>query len=99
MSKTLPGGLPKDQMESRWASILEPLLSRPQNHSTILKNVALSAGVNVINHKLGRRLEGWKTSRVRAAATLYDQQDDNMTPHLTLVLVASADVVADIEVF
>lgn len=95
----LPQGLPQVQMENRWATMLEPVINRPQNNSNILKNVSLVSGVNVINHKLGRNLEGWKTSRVRAAATFYDQQDANPTPELTLILVSSADAIIDLEVF
>jgi hypothetical protein len=83
----------------RWASILNPFLSNPANNSLILENVSLAAGANVVNHKLGRKLSGWKTTRVRASATIYDTQDSNQTPQLTLQLVSSADVVVDLEVF
>jgi hypothetical protein len=97
--RKLPGNLPKDQMESVWASQIEPVIGRAQNNSNILQNVALAAGTNVINHKLGRKLQGWKPTRLRSSAIVYDQQDSNPTPQLTLILVSSADVIADIEVF
>jgi hypothetical protein len=86
-------------MQNRWASIIEPIISKPQANSLILKNVALTAGTNVINHRLGRSLQGWNPTRVRAAATIYDNQDANQTPQLTLVLISSVDVIVDLLVF
>lgn len=96
---SLPQGLNLAQTTNTWASALDPLLSRPANNSIILKNVSLVAGTNVVNHLLGRNLQGWNPTRIRASATIYDTQDTNQTPQLTLVLVASAPVVCDIEVF
>lgn len=95
----LPQQLPQIQMESAWASAIEPFLNNPANNSLILSNISLVAGSNTINHRLGRRLVGWKTTRVRSNVTLFDTQDSNQTPQLTLVLVASAPAVVDIEVF
>lgn len=95
----LPKRIDLDMMQTTWASELEPMLARPANNSIILKNVELTTGTNVINHRLGKKLSGWNPTRLRSAATLHDLQDSNQTPALTLVLVASADVIADIEVF
>lgn len=86
-------------MQNSWASILDPIITNPANLSIILKNVSLASGDNVINHKLGRKLQGWKIVRQRASATLYDKQDANQSPQLTLALNASGAVVVDIEVF
>lgn len=85
------------KMQTKWKSILDPILAKPQ--SLILKNVALINGTTVINHLLGRKLQGWKPVRLRALASIYDTQDSNQTPDKTLVLVSNAAVVADIEVF
>lgn len=95
----LPQKLPWEMSSTPWASAIEPLLSNPANNSIILKNVVLVSGTNVINHRLGQKLSGWKTTRVRAAAMIYDTQDSNPTPALTLVLIASAPVTIDLEVF
>lgn len=95
----LPQKLSWDMASTPWASAIEPVISNPANNSIIIKNVALVSGSNVINHRLGSKLVGWKTTRVRAAATIYDTQDSNPTPTLTLVLVASAPVTIDLEVF
>lgn len=95
----LPQRLPLDQMQVNWATIIEPVISNPANNSLILPNISLAAGSNTVNHLLGRKLSGWKTTRVRASVTLYDTQDTNPTPQLTLVLVASAPAVIDLEVY
>lgn len=86
-----------NQLQTKWRSLLNPLLAQPQ--AQIIKNVALVNGTTVINHLLGRPLQGWKPVRVRASATIYDAQDSNQTPQVTLVLISSAAVVVDLEVF
>jgi len=96
---SLPQGLPLANMQTTWAQQINPLLSNPLNNGIILKNVPLVEGKNVINHKLGRTLQGWIMTRVRASATFYDAQDSNSSPQLTLVLYSSAAVTVDIGVF
>jgi hypothetical protein len=86
-------------MQTNWKSQLDPLLVAPLNQGQVLKSVTLKMGTNVINHLLARPLQGWFPTRVRANATLYDTQDANPYPSLTLMLVASADVVVDLYVF
>jgi len=88
------------QMQTTWATQLNPLIKNPANNSSILQSVSLSAGSNTINHKLGRKLQGWALVRQRGvAASVYDNQDSNQYPDLTLILVSSAPVVVDILVF
>lgn len=96
----LPQELAWPDADNRWASMIEPILNRVQNTSIVLENVALTTGTNVINHRLSRNLKGWKPTRIRGvSATFYDLQDANQTPELTLVLVSSANVTIDLEVF
>ena len=95
----LPQKLSLDMMQTAWAQQLNPIIANPTIDNLILKNISLVAGVNVINHKLSRTLQGWKPVRVRGPSIIYDQQDSNQNPQLTLVLVASAPVVIDLEVF
>lgn len=86
-------------MQTSWASQLNPLLFSPLAAPILLKNVSLVSGDNTINHLLGKSLIGWAVVRQRSAATLYDKQDVNSMPSLTLVLNASASVVVDLIVF
>lgn len=99
MNKALPQKLPWELADDRWSAILNPIVKNPVNSSSILKNVSLTTGTNVINHKLGQPLQGWSIVRQRAAGTVYDNQDSNQTPQLTLVLVSSAPMVIDLAVF
>jgi hypothetical protein len=96
---SLPRRLDWTLAQDRWASQLEPIIAAPSNNSSILKSVSLATGSNTISHGLGRQLQGWSIVRLRGSATIYDTQDSNPTPALTLVLVASAPVSVDIEVF
>lgn len=86
-------------LQTKWRSILNSFLGNPSLNSLILEKVALQSGSNVINHLLGRKLQGWRIVRIRASATIYDTQDSNNQPDLTLFLTSSANAVADIEVF
>lgn len=88
-------------MQNQWGSIINPILNNPLNNSNIIKSVSLLAASNpnVVNHKLGRNLQGWFLVRNRAQATVWDAQDANQTPGITLNLLTSADVTVDIAVF
>lgn len=100
---TLPKFQTTDQslslLQASWAALINPLLNRPQLNSIILPSVSLTTGSNTIAHRLGRVLQGWSVTRQRSAATIYDNQDANSTPDLTLILVSSANVVVNIECF
>lgn len=87
------------QLQTQWASQINPQLSNPALNSSILKQVRLISGTTVVNHLLGKALQGWRIVRKRAAADIYDNQDQNQTPDLTLILVSDAAVTVDLEVF
>lgn len=95
----LPQKQTLEQLQPKWASILNPIIKNPSNNANILQNINLVVGTNTINHLLGQKLQGWRISRQRALASIYDQQDNNQTPQLTLVLVADNPVTIDLEVF
>lgn len=103
MPRNLPqfqGGDPAFQlMQNAWASALQPIMQSPANYSLVLKGIALINGTTTINHLLGRKLQGWKVVRQRAAASIYDTQDSNQMPDKTLTLVSNAAVTVDLEVF
>lgn len=87
------------QMQNQWGSILDPVVAHPLLGGYILNGVTLQAGANPINHKLGKPLTGWYIVRLRGPASIYDTQDTNSTPAVTLDLVSSALVNCDIYVF
>lgn len=86
-------------LQTGWASQIDPVLQLPLNSGVLLKSVVLASGPNTINHTLGRKLQGWILTRVRSSATVYDTQDTNSQPTLTLQLTASAGVTVDLFVF
>lgn len=87
------------QMQNAWGQILNKVIYRPQNNSTILPDVALINGSTTIQHNLGYPLTGWSIVRINGAATVYDYQASNTTPSSTLVLVSNAAVTVTLEVF
>lgn len=95
----LPQRLNLPMTQVQWAQQLDPIIANPTINNLILKNISLVVGTNVINHLLGRNLQGWNPVRKRAAAEIYDMQDSNQTPNLTLILVSNAAVVVDLVVF
>ena len=100
MVGSLPQRLTLEQMQLRWASVLTPLLQSPLAAPTLLEKVSLLSGANTVPHLLNRKLRGWYVVRMRGNfAQLYDTQDDNAHPDVTLLLNASADVVVDLVVF
>lgn len=95
----LPQRLTLQDTQVKWAAIIDPIVANPANNSLILQNIALVTGANVINHNLGQPLQGWSIVRQRAAASIYDTQDTNQMPQLTLNLMSSAPVTVDLRVF
>lgn len=99
-SSILPQGLKLAAMQTTWASQLNPLIQNPVLQTNLLTSITLRSGTNVINHGLGRKLQGWYIVRMRnGAAATYDTQDSNPSPTLTLNLNSSANVVVDLVVF
>lgn len=83
-------------MQNSWAAQINPLLSQPLNNGLILKNISLINGTTVVNHLLGRNLQGWFLVDSDAAATIYRSAPKN---NLTLTLTSDAALLADIFVF
>jgi hypothetical protein len=96
----LPKKLNWDIAQDRWASIINPVLKNPATNPLLLQNVILNSGNNVVNHMLGQKLQGWYVVRMKNNfAQIYDTQDTNQTPALTLNLNSSTGVTVDLLVF
>ena len=54
----LPQRLTLPLMQTQWASQIDPVLTNELVQGQLLQNITLTAGANVINHKLGRKLAG-----------------------------------------
>lgn len=89
-----------NSLQNNISDSLNPMAAKVQNDSVILINQSLLAGKNnVINTTLGRKLIGYNVIRLRGNAVIWDTQDNNTSPNLTLWLSCSTNVVIDIEVF
>lgn len=86
-------------IQDNLANAINPLLSLPLSSSNLIPGVELESGNNTINHGLGRNLIGWIITRKDANEDIFDNQDSNTTPALTLILNSSGDVRVDIIVF
>lgn len=94
----LPKGLPLELMQTRWKSQIDPLLANPVNSVSFLKNIALNNGSTVINHLLGRKMQGWFVLDIDGAGNPYR---DPAAPFnaTTLTLISSAACNVNLGVF
>lgn len=83
-------------MQTRWATILNPLLKNPVNGVSILRDIELVPGDNVINHLLARQMQGWFLVDITGAAVIYRNAPMNA---VTLTLNSDATVTVNIGVF
>lgn len=83
-------------MQDKWASILNPVIELPLSSSNILTSIPLAIGVNVINHLLARKMQGWFISDIDAASTIYRSAPLN---DKTITLNSSANCNINLVVF
>jgi len=94
----------EDKVIARFQDNVEQAISQLPStdivQGRLVKDVSLlSASTVKVSHKLGRPVVGWFIVRQRASAIIWDSQDSNSTPSLTLDLKCSANVVVDLWVF
>lgn len=83
-------------LETSWKSKLDPIIANPITNMSILKNVQLIMGTNVINHLLGVTQQGWIIVDQQGPGNVYRSAPFN---NLTLTLTSSAAVLVSIGVF
>lgn len=90
-----------NQLQNNIIAAVQPWLDNPisEGRTPLLVSISLSVGANVVLHGLNRALQGWFIVRKRAAADIYDTQDTNTEPSVSLLLTSSAAVVVDLFVF
>lgn len=102
-AETTPGGdmqlplkIPYDLMLTKWASIINPLLSAPLNQVSILKGISLIIGETKIPHLLGDMQRGWWVIDINGVATIYRSKPLESS---FLYLTSSAVVTVNLGVF
>ena len=88
-----------NRIQDQIQKILRPVLDNQVLDGVLLQEVDLASGLNVIEHKLGRKLVGWFIVRLRANENIWDTQDSNQLPAKTLYLNATGAVTVDVYVF
>ncbi len=83
-------------LQTSWQKELNPLLANPLSQGLLIRAIPLANGVTVVNHFLGRRMQGWLVSDVDGAATIYRSAPFN---DLTLTLTSNAAVNVNLYVF
>ncbi len=86
-------------LQTTWSAAISPALSSEIVNGVLLKNISLVVGSNQVNHRLGRKLQGWLIVRKRAAGAFYDTQDTNRMADKTLLLVSDSVVNVDLWCF
>lgn len=95
MSAPLSAKLEWELMNPILSSTLNPIIANPLSSSSIIE-VVLNIGINTINHKLGRKMQGWFLTDINAAAVIFRSAALN---DLTLTLTSDAVVTVSIGVF
>jgi len=90
------GNQPFMLLQTQWASQLNPIIGNPATNPTLLFNIQLSSGNNVINHHLRATPKGWFICDINAASQIYRSAPFN---ELTLTLNASVACTVSIGVF
>ena len=83
-------------MQTRWKSILDPVVALPLSSSVFLQSVVLASGANSVNHTLGRTPVGWILADINAAVTVYRSAAFDIK---SLNLTASGPVTVNLVVF
>ncbi len=85
-------------LQTAWASLLNPLLSNPVLQGVLQKNLKLVVGDNVINHKLGRNIQGYIVTGMHDTwSQIFDTV--TTTPALTINLNSSVATSIDLYCF
>lgn len=83
-------------LQNRWASEINPVLRLPLTQGLTLNGISLISGVNVINHLLDRKQQGWIVTDIDGIAAIYRSQPFNSK---TLTLTSNATVVVNLYVY
>lgn len=97
--KKISGDFVSSKFQEYVASVIAPFLNSEVLDGVLLKNISLGSGTNFVEHKLGRKIQGWIVVRQRSDARVWDDQDNNVNVSRTLKLQTSAAVEVDLWIF
>lgn len=94
----LPLNLQLSQMQTQWASTLNPVISNSIVNGLQLTGQTLINGTTVLNHKLGRKMIGWFLTDINGSASIY-RPDTAPFNDKTLTLISNAAVTVNLWVY
>lgn len=74
------------------------LTTNPLLSGTLIENITITTGNNVINHKLNRNIRGWIVTDTDSNITLYKASTQTI-PTRTLTLVSSGNGTVSLYIF
>lgn len=83
-------------MQTQWATQLDPVISNQIVNGLLIKNVKLINGITVVNHLLGRQMQGWYIVDINANVGVHRSQPMN---DKTLTLTSSGIAVCNLWCF
>lgn len=85
-------------LQTNWSSQINPVIGNPLVKGVLQTGIKLVTGINSINHRLGRNIQGYVVTGMH---NNYSQIFDTVskTPGLTLDLTSSVPVTIDIYCF
>lgn len=97
--KQIAGSEELNRVQDNIDTAFNPFLNSEIVDGILLTNIPLVTGVNEINHKLGRILQGWIPVGQSANANIWDSQATNIRKARTLILNSSANLTISLWVF
>jgi hypothetical protein len=93
----LPLNLDLSHTQTQWASQLNPIVNNPILQGRALSSIILIANTPlVVNHGLGRNMQGWFVTDQQSSASIFRTQPFNS---LTLTLESPANVTINVWVY
>ncbi len=89
-----------EYFQSSTNAVFADIVNREILDGILLRDIPLLTGqTNLVNHKLQRKAVGYIVVRNNANSVVYDSQDTNDHPNLSLALLCSADTTVSLWVF
>lgn len=90
----------QNQLQDNVGDVLDQITARDHLDSQVLYNVRLVVGqANPIPHKLGRIYSSFQPCGMQGVAHVWQDKDNNLSPHLQIILYSNGDVTLDLEVW
>ena len=87
------------RLQSHLKTVLNPLLELPISDGVLIKDLTVNTTDTLIEHKLGRKPEGFLITGLKSNSVIYESATANDEAASLIILIASATATADIYFF